>query len=159
MQALLSSPETLDKAIIEADLVIGSVLVPGDQAPKLLTRDMLTRMRKGTVIVDICIDQGGFAESSRSTSIAEPTYIEDGVVHYCVPNMPALVPRTSTMALTAETIKWIELIAEKGVAGAIKSSNPLEKSLTTLKGNLTNQIIGKVLGIPSISKEESAALL
>jgi len=148
-----STPEALGDEIRKADLVIGSVLIPGALAPKLLTRKILSEMKKGSVIVDICIDQGGFAESSRATTIAEPTYIEEGVVHYCVPNMPALVPRTSTSALTSATLPWIRLIAEHGTEKVLKESTPVRHSAVSLKGKLTNKAIGDALKMPHVRIE------
>ncbi len=149
MTTRISSKEVISEEIINADLVIGSVLIPGDKAPKLITKEMLQTMQQGSVIVDICIDQGGFAETSQSTSIAEPTYVVDGVVHYCVPNMPALVPRTSTKALTSKTLHWIKLIAKTPFKELINDNEPLQKSLTIYKGQLTNSTIGQALGLSS----------
>jgi len=145
---LQSSPAALQREIRAADLVIGSVLVPGALAPKLLTRRILSEMKQGSVIVDICIDQGGFAESSRSTTIAQPTYVDSGVVHYCVPNMPAMVPRTSTIALTNATLPWISLLADKGVHRSIEESPPIHRSVVSYKNHLTNAAIGEALSIP-----------
>ncbi len=145
---LQSSPAALQRELAAADLVIGSVLVPGALAPKLLTRKILDEMKTGAVIVDICIDQGGFAESSRATTIAEPTYVDSGVVHYCVPNMPALVPRTSTIALTNATLPWILLLADKGLERSIEESPPIYRSVVSYKNHLTNAAIGDALKIP-----------
>ncbi|MCC6220447.1 MAG: alanine dehydrogenase [Deltaproteobacteria bacterium] len=158
-KTLFSTPDTLRREIAEADLVIGSVLVPGALAPKLLTREMLTTMKKGSVIVDICIDQGGFAESSRPTTISNPTFVEDDVVHYCVTNMPALVPRTSTIALTNSTLLWIQRIAGLGITGAVRKSPPLRRSLTSYKGNLTNAVIGRDLNMKFLTEHEVNELL
>lgn len=148
-----STPEALEREIQSGDLIIGSVLIPGALAPKLLTRKILAGMKKGSVIVDICIDQGGFAETSRATTIAQPTYVEGGVVHYCVPNMPALVPRTSTSALTSATLPWISLIAEKSVDLVLKESTPVRYSAVSYKGKLTNKAIGEALGMPFVKTE------
>lgn len=148
-ETVYSTPAALERELLDADLVIGSVLIPGALAPKLLTRAMLKKMQKGSVIVDICIDQGGFAESSRATSIAEPTYVEEGVVHYCVPNMPALVPRSSTLALTNATLPWVRKLSKEGIKAAIKNSLPLQESLVSVKGKLTNKAIGQALNIPA----------
>lgn len=141
----LSSEERIRTEITDSMLVIGSVLVPGDLAPKLITEDMLKTMPKGSVIVDICIDQGGFAESSKPTTISNPTFEKHDVVHYCVANMPALVPRTSTEALTNESIKWIKLLLKNGIQNALQSSPELKTSLISINGQLTNQVVANAL--------------
>jgi alanine dehydrogenase len=158
-RTVFSTPSSLERELVAADLVIGAVLIPGALAPKLIKRSYLEGMKNGAVIVDVCIDQGGISETSRPTSHAEPTYVEDGVIHYCVPNMPALVPRTSTKALTSATLPYITMIAEYGVENAIQNSVPLRRSLTSFKGNLTNPVIGKELGMASLSKEETEKML
>jgi alanine dehydrogenase len=158
-RTLYSSPAAIQREVSEADLVIGSVLIPGALAPKLITRQILSTMKRGSVIVDICIDQGGFAESSRPTTIAEPTFVDSGVVHYCVTNMPALVPRTSTEALTSASLPWVKIIADRGVVGALKSSQPVRHSLTSFRGNLTNSVIGEAVGLQSIANGELSELL
>ena len=145
--------------ITEADLVIGAVLTPGEMSPQLVSRDMLRRMRRGSALVDVGIDQGGIAETSRPTSHSDPVYIEEGVVHYCVPNMPALVPRTSTEALTKATLPWIKMISTLGVEGALLKSVALRKSLTSYKGQLTNEAIGLALRIPFVEESKIAGLL
>lgn len=142
-----SNKSAIEGEIGNAQLVIGSVLVPGDKAPKLITRQMLQSMPPQSVIVDICIDQGGFAETSRPTTIENPTYEVEGVIHYCVANMPALVPRTATQSLTAVTLPWIKLLAAKGVIQALKESPPLLSSLTTYDKQLCNTTVGAALGI------------
>ena len=154
-----STPRALAREIPMADLVIGSVLIPGAKAPKLVTREMIASMKPGTVFVDICIDQGGCAETSRSTSIAQPTYLEEGVIHYCVPNMPALVPRTSTAALTQATLPWLIRLANEGVASAIKKHRPLNRSVVSRDGLLTNRAIGEALQIPFVDGPERERLL
>jgi alanine dehydrogenase len=148
MRTIFSTPRAIEREVQEADLVIGSVLIPGALAPKLLTREMLRKMPEGSVIVDICIDQGGMCETSRPTSISDPTFVEEGVVHYCVPNMPALVPRTSTEALTNATLPWIKLIANCGVEKALNTSQALRRGLTTINGRLTNQAVAEAVGLP-----------
>ena len=104
--------------VAESDVVIGAVLVPGAKAPKLVTREMIASMRPGSVVVDIAIDQGGCFETSRPTTHSDPTYVEEGVVHYCVANIPGAVARTSTLALTSATLPYLVRVAEHGVAGA-----------------------------------------
>ncbi len=110
----MSSPSTIRRLIAEADVVIGAVLLPGAKAPKLITRDMLKLMQKGTVLVDVAIDQGGCFETSKPTTHTDPTYEVDGIVHYCVANMPGAVAKTSTMALTNATLPYALDIANKG---------------------------------------------
>lgn len=150
-RTLYSTPSAILREIKEADIVVGAVLIPGALAPKLIKRDYVSQMKPGSVIVDICIDQGGISETSHSTSIAEPTYVESGVIHYCVPNMPALVPRTSTEALTSATLPYVKLLAENGIEQALKLSAPLRRSLTSYRGHLTNSVIGEAVGLKSLS--------
>lgn len=143
-----STRASLTRELEKADLVIGAVLVPGAAAPHVITRDMLRDMNKGAVFVDISVDQGGCAETTRATSLADPTYEVDGVIHYCVPNMPAQVPRTSTMALTAATLPYIIKIAECGVIGALQSVKEIPCALNVHKGHLTNQAVSEAVGMP-----------
>lgn len=156
---LYSSPQALRRELKYADIVVGSVLIPGALAPKLLTKEMLGLMQPGSVIVDICIDQGGFAETSRSTSIASPTYVEQEIVHYCVPNMPALVPRTSTIALTNATFRWIDAFVSKGIIPAVRSYAPLRRCLVTYNGEVTNKVVGDALGMKTLEDSEVDRLL
>jgi len=116
---LMASPATVRKLVKEADVVVGAVLIPGTKAPKLVTKEMLKTIQKGTVLVDVAIDQGGCFETSKATTHSEPTYVVDGVVHYCVANMPGAVPKTSTMALTNATLPYAVEIANKGWQKAI----------------------------------------
>ncbi len=143
-----SNPAALRRELAYADLVIGAVLVPGALTPKLLTKDMLSLMPEGSVIVDICIDQGGFAETSRATSLQHTTYIEDRVVHYCVPNMPAMVPRTSTRALENASLPWLLKLCENGISECLETSAELRSSLITKDGKLRNEVVAKALDIP-----------
>ena len=115
----MSTKLEVAQAIADADLVVGAVLIPGARAPKLITREMLGLMKQGSVIVDVAIDQGGCAETSRPTTHSDPVYVVDGVVHYCVANMPGAVPITSTKALTNVTLPYVEAIADRGLAGAV----------------------------------------
>ncbi len=151
-RTIFSTPAAIEREIADADLVVGAVLIPGALAPKLISRPMLGSMQKGSVIVDICIDQGGFAESSRPTTISEPTYADSGVVHYCVTNMPALVPRTSTIALTNATLSYIQTIADLGIDGALRKNLPMLRSLTSYQGHLTNSVIGEAVGLPALDE-------
>ena len=134
-------------SVAESDVVIGAVLVPGAKAPKLVTREMIKTMRPGSVVVDIAIDQGGCFETSRPTTHSDPTYVEEGVVHYCVANIPGAVARTSTMALTAATLPYLVRVAGQGVLGAAAADPALAKGLSTLGGDLTNQPVAEAHGL------------
>jgi alanine dehydrogenase len=134
--------------IAESDVVIGAVLVPGAKAPKLVSREMIASMRPGSVAVDIAIDQGGCFETSRPTTHSDPTYVEEGVVHYCVANIPGAVARTSTMALTAATLPYLTLVAAKGIAGAASADPALAKGLSTLGGHLVSEPVAQAHGLP-----------
>jgi alanine dehydrogenase len=134
--------------VAESDVVIGAVLVAGAKAPKLVTRDMIKSMRPGSVVVDIAIDQGGCFETSRPTTHSEPTYVEEGVVHYCVANIPGAVARTSTLALTSATLPYLVRVAEHGVAGAAARDPVLAKGLTTLAGQLVSRPVAEAHDLP-----------
>jgi len=144
---LMSNAGNVEESIIHADLVIASVLIPGAKAPHLITRDLLRKMEPGSVIVDIAIDQGGCAETSRPTTHDNPTYIEEGIVHYCVANMPGSVPRTSTYALTNATMPYVLELATKGPDRAMKETKALRKGVNVYKGKLTNSEVAKALGL------------
>jgi alanine dehydrogenase len=134
--------------IAESDVVIGAVLVPGAKAPKLVSREMIASMRPGSVAVDIAIDQGGCFETSRPTTHSDPTYVEEGVVHYCVANIPGAVARTSTIALTAATLPYLTRVAANGIAGAASSDPALAKGLATLGGHLVSEPVAQAHGLP-----------
>jgi alanine dehydrogenase len=134
-------------SVAESDVVIGAVLVPGAKAPKLVTREMVASMRPGSVVVDIAIDQGGCFETSRPTTHSDPTYVEEGVVHYCVANIPGAVARTSTIALTAATLPYLVQVAEHGVRGAASGNASLAKGLSTLDGRLVNEPVAEAHGL------------
>jgi alanine dehydrogenase len=134
--------------VAESDVVIGAVLVAGAKAPKLVTRDMIKSMRPGSVVVDIAIDQGGCFETSRPTTHSEPTYVEEGVVHYCVANIPGAVARTSTLALTSATLPYLIRVATHGVAGAAARDPVLAKGLTTFGGRLVSRPVAEAHGLP-----------
>jgi alanine dehydrogenase len=133
--------------IADSDVVIGAVLVPGAKAPKLVSREMVASMRPGSVVVDIAIDQGGCIETSRPTTHADPTYIEEGVVHYCVANIPGAVARTSTLALTSATLPYLVKVAAHGIAGAAKVDPALALGLSTLDGHLVNEPVAQAHGL------------
>ena len=137
----------------ESDVVIGAVLVTGAKAPKLVTREMVRSMRPGSVIVDVAIDQGGCVETARPTTHSDPTYIEEGVVHYCVANIPAAVARTSTLALTSATLPYMLKIADSGVEGAAAEDAALAKGLSTLRGNLVSEPVAQAHDLPHADLE------
>ncbi len=137
IQTLVSTDENIEEAVKAADLVIGSVLIPGSQTPKLFKRKYLKEMKPGAVFVDVAIDQGGCGESSHVTSHDDPVFIEDGVVHYCVGNMPGAVPRTSTIALTNATARYGIQIARKGLKGACEANPSIYSAVNTYDGKLT----------------------
>ncbi len=132
----------------EADLVIGGVLIPGASAPKLVTKAMVARMKKGAVIVDVAIDQGGCIETARPTTHSDPAYEVDGVVHYCVTNMPAAVPNTSTLALTNATFPYVMRLARDGAKAAILSDDGIREGVNTYDGRLTYKAVAQSQGKP-----------
>jgi alanine dehydrogenase len=139
LYTLASNSYNVAQATREADLVIGGVLIPGSTAPKLVTRGMVAQMKKGAVIVDVAIDQGGCVETAKPTSHSNPSYVVDGVVHYCVTNMPGAVPHTSTLALTNSTFPYLMRIANLGAREALKQDAGLAEGLNTWMGSLTHQ--------------------
>ena len=148
LRTLYSSPRKLEQAVAGADLVIGAVLLPGARAPRLITAQMVKQMRPGTVIVDVAIDQGGCAETSRPTTHAQPTYTVDGVVHYCVANMPGAVPRTSTQALNNATLPYVTKLADQGIVEAIAADRGLQDGLSVRHGRITEPAVADALGLP-----------
>jgi alanine dehydrogenase len=151
----MSSKLQIEEVISDADLVIGAVLVPGAVAPKLVTRGMLPTMKPGAVLVDVAIDQGGCFETSRPTTHAEPTYEVDGIVHYCVANMPGAVPITSTKALTNVTLPYVEAIADKGLAAAVADDPALAKGVNVLAGKVTYAAVAEAHGMPYTALDEA----
>src|SRR5476649_2336218 len=143
---LMSNPANVEQQVADADLLIGAVLIPGAKAPQVVSRRMVTRMRPGSVIVDIAIDQGGCIETIRPTSHREPVYTEHGVIHYAVPNMPALVGRTSTLGLTQATEPYVALIVQQGLEEALASHKGLAKGVNTRGGRITYDAVAKALG-------------
>lgn len=146
IKTLYSNYMNLEEALREADLVIGAVLIPGASAPKLVTHNMLKNMKKGSVLVDVAIDQGGCFETSMPTTHEEPTYVVDGVVHYCVANMPGAAAKTSTLALTNATLPFIVELANKGWKKAIMENKHLKNGLNICEGNVTYQAVARELG-------------
>ncbi|MFO7325506.1 MAG: alanine dehydrogenase [Pseudomonadota bacterium] len=143
-----STRDTIERLVQQADVVIGSVLIPGAAAPRLVTRGMVAGMRPGSVLVDIAIDQGGCFETSRPTSHDDPVFIEHGVVHYCVTNMPGAVPRTSTAALTHATLPYIRALADAGVARALSSDPHFRRGLNVADGEIRSEPVARALGLP-----------
>jgi alanine dehydrogenase len=144
---VFSNRDNIEREVLRADLVISGVLIPGAEAPKLITRAMLPRMKPGSVIVDVAIDQGGSVETSRPTTHAEPTYVVDGVVHYMVANMPGAVPRTSTYALTNATLPFTLALADKGWRKALADDPHLKNGLNIAAGKVTYKAVAKALGL------------
>lgn len=151
LKTLFSSEANLRRLLPDTDLLIGAVLVPGAKAPKLVNRELLKLMKPGSVLVDIAIDQGGCIETSRPTTHAEPTFIEEGVVHYCVANMPGAYPRTSTEALTNATYPYIEALADHGFEKAMERKPELATGINTYQGRLVNQPVAQAHGLAWIS--------
>ena len=147
----------LNKLISEADLLVGGVLIPGAEAPKLITKDMLKLMKRGSVIVDVAIDQGGCVETSKPTTHADPTYIVDDVVHYCVANMPGGVPRTSTIALNKATLPFLNKLANNGYQKALKEDKNFLEGLNVYKGQVTYKAVADVFGHSFVSPEKVLA--
>jgi len=150
---LFSTRAAIEAEVGEADLVIGAVLVPGAAAPKLVTRAMLRRMRPGSVLVDIAIDQGGCFETSRPTTHRDPTYVEEGVVHYCVANMPAAVARTATLALNNATLPFVVALAGKGWRQALAADEHLRHGLNVHAGVITHEAVARDLSMAYSSPE------
>jgi alanine dehydrogenase len=154
LHTLFSTVENIENEVLEADLVIGAVLVPGAAAPKLVSRDMVKQMKPGSVIVDIAIDQGGCFETSRPTTHAEPTYVEHGVVHYCVTNMPGAVARTSTFALNNATLPFVTALADKGWQQALRDDVNLRRGLNIHAGGVTFEAVAKDLALPFVPPDK-----
>ncbi|MBW2607433.1 MAG: alanine dehydrogenase [Deltaproteobacteria bacterium] len=148
---LMSSPATTRKLIKEADVAVGAVLVAGAKAPKLVTREMLKTMKKGAVLVDVAIDQGGCFETSKPTTHSNPIYTVDGVVHYCVANMPGAVPKTSTLALTNATLPYAVEIANKGWEKAMKENPEIKLGANVIKGKVTYKGVADAFGLEYVS--------
>ena len=148
IQTLASNKENLAKATRDADLLISSVLIPGDKAPKLVTEEMVKSMKKGAVIVDVAIDQGGSVETiDRTTSHDEPTYVKHGVVHYAVPNIPGAVPRTSTAALTNATLPYVVQLANQGAEEMIRLAGPMAEGLNVKDGAIVHEAVAHALNL------------
>ena len=157
LHTLYSTMENIEREVAAADLVIGAVLIPGGAAPKLVSRNLVRAMRPGTVIVDISIDQGGCFETSRPTTHAAPTYVEEGVVHYCVTNMPGAVARTSTVALNNATLPFVQAIADRGWRRALADDPHLRDGLNICRGRVTHSAVAHDLGLPLTAPDQALA--
>lgn len=157
LNTIYATHDELERYVLDADLVIGAVLVPGAAAPKLVTREMLRKMRPGSVVVDVAIDQGGCFETSRPTTHTEPTYVEEGVVHYCVTNMPGAVARTATFALNNATLPFIIALANKGYQRALREDKHLLEGLNVHHGKLTHAAVASALNREHIPALEALA--
>jgi alanine dehydrogenase len=144
---IMSNRANIEEELSHADLVISTVLVPGARTPRLITRGLIKRMREGSVFLDISIDQGGSSETSRPTSHHDPVYVVDGVVHYCVANMPGAVPRTSTYALTNVTLEYGLMLADKGLEDAVAESAPLRRGINTHDGRIFHEGVAQAFGL------------
>ncbi len=146
LNTIYATNTSIEEYVLDADLVVGAVLIPGKAAPKLLTRGMIKKMRSGSVVADIAIDQGGCFETSRATTHSSPTFIEEGIVHYCVANMPGAVPRTSTLALNNATLPFVIDLANKGYRNALLDDQHLVNGLNVYRGQVTYQAVADDLG-------------
>ncbi len=158
MNTIFSNRDTLDHYVTDADLVVGAVLIPGAAAPKLVTREHLKAMRKGSVVVDVAIDQGGCFETSKATTHQDPTYIVDEVVHYCVANMPGAVARTSTFALTNATLPFVVSLASKGLRKALADDPHLLHGLNVHAGHVTYEAVAHDLGYTHVDAAQAIGL-
>jgi alanine dehydrogenase len=151
INTLFSNQQNIEQSVVESDLVIGAVLVAGRKAPKLVSREMVESMTPGSVVVDVAVDQGGCIETCKPTSHTHPTYEVSGVIHYCVPNMPGVVARTSTYALTNVTFKYASIIAKMGLESAVKAFPLLEKGVNTYGGKVTYEPVAQDLGLEFVA--------
>jgi alanine dehydrogenase len=159
VQTGLSDAAAVRAALAEADAVVGAALVPGALAPKLVTREMLSAMRKGAVLVDVSIDQGGCFETSHPTTHADPVFSVEGIVHYCVANMPGAVPRTSAYALNRATLPYVTALADLGVAAALRADAGLRDGLSVCCGAITRPEVAAALGFPCVPAMQALARL
>ena len=153
LNTIYSTVDAIETHVVDADLVVGAVLLPGHAAPKLITREMIAAMRPGSVFVDIAIDQGGCSETSRPTTHADPVYVTEGVIHYCVTNMPGAVPRTSTFALNNATLPFVLALADKGWKRAVLEDPHLADGLNVCLGKLVYEPVAQDLGLPYTPRE------
>jgi len=156
LTTLVANEASIEDTVANADLVVGAVLIPGAVAPKLVTRNMISKMRRGSVVVDVAVDQGGCIETSHPTDFDHPVFTFDGVIHYCIANMPAAVARTSTLALTNATFPYVRQLANLGFEEAMASSRPLVKGVNLFKGNLTCKAVADSLSLEYVPFETLA---
>lgn len=154
LTTLSSNPLNIAQAVQPADLLIGAVLVRGAKAPRLVTRQMISTMAPGSVVVDVAVDQGGCVETSHPTTHSDPVFLVDGVVHYCVANMPGAVPRTSTYALSNATLPFVAKLANLGFEGAVRDSPGLALGVNTFRGQITYPSVAQAFGLPSVPLEQ-----
>jgi alanine dehydrogenase len=159
IKTVYSTKESLERHVLAADLVVGAVLIPGAAAPKLVSRDLISRMKKGAVLVDVAIDQGGCFETSKATTHAEPTYVIDDVVHYCVANMPGGVARTSTIALNNATLPFVLALANKGAKQAMEDDANLLNGLNVCRGKVTYKSVADDQGLEYVSPKDALELI
>ncbi|MEE9139927.1 MAG: alanine dehydrogenase [Alphaproteobacteria bacterium] len=157
INTIFSTLDAIETHVRDADLLIGAVLVPGGTAPKLVSREMVAHMRAGSVIVDVCIDQGGSCETSRPTTLADPTYVEEGVVHYCVTNMPGAVARTSAIGLNNATLPFVMALAGKGYRQALADDPHLLAGLNVHRGRITHEAVARDLGCEYLPAAQALA--
>jgi alanine dehydrogenase len=143
VRTLPLTAHALEEELVDADMIVGAVLVPGARTPILITKNMLGTMKNGSVIVDVSVDQGGCVETSRPTTHDDPVFVVDGIVHYCVANMPGAYPRTSTLALTNATLPYIKILAERGVDDAVKTDSIIRSALNTYQGRIMNMALAE----------------
>jgi alanine dehydrogenase len=143
----MSSSLQIQESVAAADVVVGAVLIPGALAPKLISREMVSGMKEGSVVADVAIDQGGCVETSRPTTHSEPVFVVDGVIHYCVANMPGAVPITSTKALTNATLPYVEAIADRGLREAIVQDPVLARGVNVIEGRITYEAVAEAHGL------------
>ena len=148
VHTLYSSEHNIRQQLPMVDIVVGSVLIPGDKTPHMITKDMLSLMEPGTVLVDVAIDQGGCFETSRPTTHSDPVFTEQGIVHYCVANIPGAVPHTSTLALTTATLRYAIALADTGWQQACKDDTALAKGLNIVEGRVVYKAVAEVFGLP-----------
>jgi alanine dehydrogenase len=154
IETLMSNAYYLAESVARADLLIGAVLIAGAAAPKLVRREMVASMKRGSVIVDVAVDQGGCIETTHPTTHSEPTYVVDGVVHYCVSNMPGAVPRTSTYALTNVTLPYVYRIAQSGPLEAMRRDRTLALGLNVHDGKVVHPAVAESQGLPHVPREK-----
>jgi alanine dehydrogenase len=150
IETLMSNPFNIQESVSKADLLVGAVLVFGAEAPKLISRSMISTMKQGSVVVDVAVDQGGCLETTRPTTHSNPTFVIDGVVHYCVANMPGAVPRTSTFALTNVTLPYARKLAGHGFKQAVERDLALKEGVNTYRGHITCKPVAVSVGMPAI---------